>query len=275
MINVIGLGKGGCTIAEMFSQYPEYKIHKIDTKVKGKNCYNIPYSNSIEEYEENVPEFKKLSSIKGEVMFILCGGGNVSGATLKILEKVKTCKINLIYIRPDPLLVPSEVLKKDHVIFKILQEYARSGLINQMMIISNQKVEELLGGLSILEYYENLNKVIVSTLHMINYLLTSDAVFGKMSPQRDIDRISTIGIYSYEEGIENYLYNLSSPRQKVFLYAIRKQDLTENKSLIKLIQQQVRTAYTGSEIDISYKLTNTNYEANFVYIISYTNIIQD
>jgi hypothetical protein len=274
-MNVVGLGKGGCNIADLFSQYPEYKVYKIDTGIKGKNCFNFPACKSIEEYEDKVPEFKQLSKLKGETLFVLCGGGNISGATLRILEKIKHTKISLLYIRPDPNLISNEIAVKDRAIFGILQEYTRSGLLEKMTMISNPQVEELLGGLSVLEYYDSLNKVIVSTIHMINYLLTAKEVFGKMTAVRDIDRISTVGIYNLEETQENYLYNLASPRQKIFLYAVKETDLTGNKNLIKMIQQQTKSAYTGTELDISYKITTTNYESNFVYIISNTNIIQE
>jgi len=274
-MNVIGLGKGGCSIADLFSQYPEYKVFKIDAGLKGKNCFNIPVCKTIEEYEEKVPDFKQLSKLKGESLFILCGGGNIAGATLRVLEQIKQTKTTLLYIRPDPNLISNEIATKDRVIFSILQEYTRSGLLERMIIISNSQVEQLLGGLSVLEYYDSLNKVIVSTTHMINYLLTAKEVFGKMSAVREVDRISTLGIFNLEDGDESYFYPLSSPRQKVFLYAIKETDLTENRQLIKMIQQQTKNSYTGTELDISYKITTTNYESNFVYIISNTNIIQE
>lgn len=274
-MNVVGLGKGGCSIADLFSQYPEYKVFKVDAGLKGKSCFNIPACSTIEEYEEKVPEFKQLSKLKDKTLFILCGGGNISGSTLRILEQIKQTKITLLYIRPDANLISNEIATKDRAIFNILQEYTRSGLLEKMIIISNPQVEELLGGLSILEYYDSLNKVIVSTVHMINYLLTAKEVFGKMSAVREVDRISTVGIFNLEDGEESYLYPLSSPRQKIFLYAIKENDLTENKHLIKMIQQQTKNSYTGTELDISYKITTTNYESNFVYIISNTNIIQD
>jgi len=274
-MNILGLGKGGCAIADLFSQYPEYKVFKADVNLKGKNCLSIPASKTIEEYEENLPQFAKLSKLKGSTLFIICGGGNISGATLKLLEQVKHTEITILYVRPDPSLISSEILTKDKVVFGILQEFTRSGLFKRMFMISNSQVENLLGGLSIAEYYDSLNKVIVSTIHMVNYLLTAKDVFGKMSAQREVDRISTIGILNMEDGTENYLYNLSSSRQKVFLYAVKQDDLTTNKDLIKMIQQQTRNSYSGTELDISYKITTTNYESNFVYIISNTNIIQE
>jgi hypothetical protein len=274
-MNVLGLGKGGCAIADLFAQYPEYKVYKADTNLKGKNCLNIPVRKTIEEYEENFPEFNQLSKLKGKTLFILCGGGNVSGSTLRLLEKINHTEITILYVRPDISLTSSEVAIKDKVIFGILQELTRSGIFKKILIVSNSQVENLLGGLSISEYYDSLNKVIVSSIHMVNYLLTAKDVFGKMSLERDLDRISTIGILNTEEGLENYLYNLSTPRQKIFLYAIKEEDLTTNKELIKMIQQQARNSYSGTELDISYKITKTNYESNFVYIISNTNIIQE
>jgi len=273
-MNILGLGKGGCAIADLFSQYPEYKVFKADSGLKGKNCFNIPACKTIEEYEENLLEFKPLSKLKGETLFIMCGGGNISGAALRLLEQIKHTSIMILYIRPDPNLISAEIAVKDRAIFGILQEFTRSGLFKKMLLISNPQVENLLGGLSIMEYYDSLNKVIVSTIHMVNYLLTAKDVFGKMSAERDVDRISTVGILNVEDGTENYLYNLASARQKVFLYAVKQEDLTTNKELIKLIQQQTRNSYSGTELDISYKITTTNYESNFVYIISNTNIIQ-
>ena len=65
-MNVLGLGKGGCAIADLFSQYPEYKVFKADVGLKGKNCFNIPACKTIEEYEEKLPEFKHLAKLKGE-----------------------------------------------------------------------------------------------------------------------------------------------------------------------------------------------------------------
>ena len=274
-MNVLGLGKGGCAIADLFSQYPEYKTYKVDVGLRGKNCFNVPICKTIEEYEEKLPEFKLLSKLKGETMFVLCGGGNISGATLRLLEQIKHTQITILYVRPDPNLISAEIATKDRVTFNVLQEFTRSGLFKKMVVISNSQVENLLGGLSIMEYYDSLNKVIVSTIHMTNYLLTAKDVFGKMTAERDVDRISTVGILNVEEGTENYLYNLSSARQKLFLYAIKEDDLTTNKELIKMIQQQTRNSYSGTELDISYKITTTNYESNFVYIISNTNIIQE
>ena len=40
-MNIIGLGKAGCKIAELFKEYPQYTVFKIDSDEKlkrKKNC---------------------------------------------------------------------------------------------------------------------------------------------------------------------------------------------------------------------------------------------
>ena len=41
-MNIIGLGKAGCKIAELFKQYPQYTVFKFDSDEKlkrKKNCF--------------------------------------------------------------------------------------------------------------------------------------------------------------------------------------------------------------------------------------------
>jgi hypothetical protein len=49
-LNLIGLGQAGCNIADRFSQYPQYKIYKLDVDIEGKRCYDIKHQKGPEEY---------------------------------------------------------------------------------------------------------------------------------------------------------------------------------------------------------------------------------
>ena len=43
MDTIIGLGKAGCSIADKFFQYPQYKIYNIDSNLEnGSRCYSFP-----------------------------------------------------------------------------------------------------------------------------------------------------------------------------------------------------------------------------------------
>ena len=64
-MNIIGLGKAGCAIAECFSQYPQYNIFKIDVGIESdfdfigqyedaevkKKAYSVKKQKGPEEYE--------------------------------------------------------------------------------------------------------------------------------------------------------------------------------------------------------------------------------
>ena len=60
-MNIIGLGKAGCAIADKFAQYPQYDIYKIDVGLKGykKNgIYDMPAQKSPEQYEAKCPSMR-------------------------------------------------------------------------------------------------------------------------------------------------------------------------------------------------------------------------
>ena len=60
---VIGLGKAGCNIAEMFKSYDNYKVLTYDG---GKN---VPLNESSEGYENGFPEQRELKKIKNETIW--------------------------------------------------------------------------------------------------------------------------------------------------------------------------------------------------------------
>ena len=93
---VIGLGKAGCNIANLFKVDDNYKVFTYD------GGDNVPVCVSAEEYENKFTKKRELSRIKNKtVWFFICGAGKISGATLRLLEQIKNNKINVVYIIPD------------------------------------------------------------------------------------------------------------------------------------------------------------------------------
>ena len=93
---VIGLGKAGCNIAEMFKSYDNYKVLTYDG---GKN---VPLNESSEGYENGFPNKRELKKIKNEtIWFFVCGAGKIAGATLRLLEQIKQNKINVVFMDRD------------------------------------------------------------------------------------------------------------------------------------------------------------------------------
>ena len=77
MDTVIGLGKAGCAIADKFSQYPQYKIFKIDIENIAENKKNeklLKERTSPEQYEANFPSMRAfLKPSTDDVLFVLSG----------------------------------------------------------------------------------------------------------------------------------------------------------------------------------------------------------
>ena len=80
-MNIIGLGKAGCKIAELFKEYPQYTVFKMDSDEKlkrKKNCFHIPQQSSAELYDANPIDLKRLRNNLDEdeeIYFIVCGKG--------------------------------------------------------------------------------------------------------------------------------------------------------------------------------------------------------
>ena len=214
---VIGFGQAGCNIADKFKQYPQYDIFKIDVGLKGKGCFNMPFQPLSEEYEKECPVIKIRTFLKGvvkkDVLFI-CSCGDVSGAALRILEYIakKKCKITILYIQPDRKLLSDVKIKQDNLMFGVLQEYSRSGLFEQILLISNAQMSKVIGDVPVREYYNKVNETIVSTYHMINVFEHSDSVINTFSPDLLPSlRIATLGTVEYDSGKEKLFYFLNSP----------------------------------------------------------------
>ena len=276
-MEIVGFGGAGCKIAKNFEKYSQYNIHYVDVDISGKNCYNLPKSNTMEEAEKNIPEFTKLTRAigKNKAFFICAAGGEIGGAILGLLEQIKSAELNIVYIRPDLSFLNEGETRQEKVVYRVLQEFARSGLFERIYILDNAKVADIVGDLSIVEYFPKINQTIVNSLHMINYLSNSDSVIGNVCETKEMNRISTLAMYDLEKNEEKCFFNLESPREKHFYFAFNEQTLEKEKNMLKKISKQVKKAGQSDLTSVSYDITATTYETNFAYVVLHTNFIQE
>ena len=72
----------------------------------------------------------------------------------------------------------------------------------KVVLIDNTRLEEILGDLPIIGFYEQLNELLVPTMHMVNVLSHSDSVMDNISPPHEISRIISYGLVDFESGEE-------------------------------------------------------------------------
>ena len=271
-MKIVGLGKAGCNIAKAFSKFPQYETYGIDTSKDAD--ITIKKRNSHEDYDKSFPSLKrKLKFTDNDVYVVTAGAGQISGGVLRLLEQIKNNRITVIYIQAD-LTLASEVQKmQEKIVSNVLQEYARSGVIEAIWLIDNQMVEVGIGDVPIMGYYDILNQAIVNLVHMINVFKNSEPVIGNFIEPSRLSRIATIGLLDVEESEEKWFSDLTNPRDVVYYYGINEEQLKEDGTLFKKITDYVK-AQVVTGVNVSYGVFKTTYDQKYCYCIKYSSMVQ-
>ena len=272
---IIGLGKAGCAIADRFAHYPQYEVYKMDVGLKRTpRTYGLKSATSPEQYEDSLGNLKRFfKDVDGDVLFVVGGSGMTSGASLKILEQIKKCRLHVLYVYGDPDLLGETAQMQQRVTFNVFQEYARSGVLENVILIDNRKLEDMLGNVPIIGFYDKLNDLIVPTMHMINVLRHSESVMDNISASHDISRIVSYGLVDFETGEEKMFFDLANVREKVYYYAINEEKLREQGGLHKRVIAQVKE--NAKNTKTTYGIYPTQYEQDYVYCVAYSSIVQE
>ena len=272
---VVGLGKAGCNIAKAFSKFPQYQTHSIDTTEDAE--FTIPACKSHEEYDEKFPVLS-LDIQNEDVLAVIAGSGKISGGSLRLLEQLQNNKITVLYIEGDLTIMSDTQKKQEKIVSSVLQEYARSGAIEQIIMVSNAYIERSIGDMSIIGYYDTLNQAIVNIIHMVNVFKHSEPVIGNFITPSELSRICTIGAVTlegdeYTEYEEKWFYPLTYTKDVVYYYGIGDDDLKNDGTLFRKINNFVKSRLdTGA--NVSYGVFRTSYEQKYCYCIRYASVVQ-
>ena len=277
MISIVGLGNAASKIAEKFKQTKNYNVYLMNDSVQRNSKYKrmLKSYETAEEYENNIPNVKKFfKEVDDHVQFFVVGSSFSSNYTLGILEQIKDKKIDVFYIRPDTELMTGIPKILDKVVFSILQEYTRSGLLNSFTPISNVMIEKSIGSIPIKAYYEKINDSIFSTIHYINYFSHAEPEIGMTSRPLEVNRIRTYGILDTKNLEEKWLYELDMERDLCYYLCINKERLEKegglHKKIVDMLKEKPRNAFRK----ISYAIYETEHQ-DFGLCVAHTNAIQE
>ena len=278
MQTIIGLGQAGCNIADHFSQYPQYNIIKIDTKLKkAKNTFNLKYQSNPEYYEKKLPAglIKHLhQTVQPHTLFIT-SCGMVSGASLSILEKIKDkTQITVMYIIPHQTELVGDKKLQNTLLFNVFQEYARSALFERVYLLDNQKMSDIIGPVSIMKRWDSLNNLIVSTYHMINVFEHTQPILTTTTNRVKTARVGTLGLLDVENNEEKMFFSLDIPREKNYYYGVPNKQLEEDVSLMEAIQTNLKTNIEHDKMKITYSVYSTEYDKLLAYCEKSSTLIQ-
>ena len=201
-----------------------------------------------------------------DVLFVLSGSGLVSGAALQILKSLQGRNINILYIKPDIEFLGHVNILQERTVRNVLQEYTRSGIFERMFLIDNLKVEQVIGEVPIVGYYDKLNELIVSTIHMINVYNHQDPIHATPFDTSETTRISTFGILNIEKGEEKLFFSLDNIREKSYYYAINSKVLETDGKLLRKLTDNINKN-VGKDARAGFQVHSTSYEQDYGYLI--------
>lgn len=276
MISIIGLGNAASAIAENFKEVPSYNVYTLNDQVSrtSKNKFKLKSHDHPEKYEKSIPDVSKFfANLDENIQFYIMGSSYSSNYSLGILEQIKDKNIDVIYIKPDTEMLTGMPALIEKAVFGILQEYARSGLLKSMTIVSNLSLEKHLGDLPIKSYYKSLNQYIFSAFHHINYFNHAEAEIGKVSEPSEINRIRTISGLNLKNLEEKWFFDLDTPRELCYYLAINSKRLETEGGLHKRIVEMLKSKPRNAYRKLSYAIYETPYD-DFGFCVAHTNVVQ-
>ena len=277
MISIIGLGNAASSIAERFKSIKNYKVYLLNSKIERHSKYKrkLQVFDTPEEYEKKIPNLKKFfAEITDRVQVFIVGSSMSSNYSLGVLQQLKNKQIEVFYVKPDSELLTGIPKLMDRVVFSVLQQYARSGLLKSLTVVSNELLENHLGNVPIKKYYDTLNDSIFSTIHYLNFFEHNEPEIGMVSKPLDVCRIRTIGLLNMKTLEEKWLFELDMDRDICYYMCINKEKLETDgglhKRLVDLLKQKPRNAFRK----ISYAIYETEYD-DFGFCVALTNVVQE
>ena len=275
---IIGIGDGGSQLAEHFKKYYDYSVLCVSAKGEIK----IPTTKKVEDLEQKMVETKAkwsktLKTFAGndDLLFIINGAAKSSAASLVLMEEVKENLKSVIFIKSDPNTINGTAKLQQKAALMILQEFARSGLLEKLYIVDNLELEKINPEVNILNYYEQLNELVVSTFHMINFCKDQRPILNTTDDPVETARIATFGVFNVEDGERKMFYSLDFPRETSYIYILNDEALKEPARLMKIkdINTSINTAEPANAS--SFVIYRSDLEHNYGYLVQYSTMIQE
>jgi len=268
LYSIVGVGKGVESLIESFNQYKEYKTYFLDEEILGD-------FSSMEEYENNFPVTavkRKLKGItkKSEVLYVIEGGENISGVSLRMLEILKKASVKILYVIPDRAVLNEEKKQNESLTFKAFQDIVRSGDLDQIILVDLERVEMFLGDIPLENYDKALAYNIVNTFAMLNYFDHIEPVKSTKKQLPVAVRISTFGFID-PGGEEHLFYDLQKIKDKEYCYGVTQEDMKKS-SLLREIKDRIKTTEKNMRCHYSIHLIDSDQTQK--YIRTYTDICQ-
>ena len=278
MKNILTLGNAADAIASSLEKYGNYALYSVkNSGSKSKNSYIIPEYTDPEEYEsfENISKINFLKHIKKEVTLFVCGASKTSAMALRLLEYFykKSINIKVVYFEPDTELCSEQQKLQERTVKNVLQEYARSGLFEEITLVSNRAVESLVESINVFEYFEQINDIFCDSYHMIEVFKNTKPIFSTFSKIKESSRIKTIGISNLQCG-DKVFFPFKQGTEVIYYFGINEQKLKSEGNLLRELTENIKSKISDN-MKVYFGIYPTKYESDYVYVEYHSPKIQN
>ena len=279
MKNILGLGPYGHNAVKQLKNKEQYTVYTVSTKNSRNTKYNfkLPVLESPELYESS--DLKSLHNflkkIKGNVTVFLSGASPESGLTLRALELLhkENVKIEIVYFMPEREILSKPLRLQERLVRNVLQQYCRSGLFECMTLVSGELLEPLAASTSVLDYFDEINRVFCDSYYMIDVFKNSRPITSTYSKQLESCRIKTVGISSLEE--KDYLFfDFKDTVEVVYYFGINEDKLKNDEGLFRKITNKIKKI-ANDQTRVSFGIYSTKYQDDYMYVEYFSPKVQN
>lgn len=278
MKNLLGIGSAGVNIVEQLSEYKNYQCYYISNSFSKSSKYKFALNEQEgpEQYEDmDISALHKWAQkIETQCTIFLCGGCDSTGLTLRFLENFheRGVKMELVYFVPEREVLSDNKMLHERSVMGILQNFARSGLFENICLISNTVLEEIAGNTNVFDYYKQINKVFTSSYYMMDVFKNTKPITSTFKGPRESCRISTMAL-STIDGEDLLLFPLEQEVEVVYYFGINENKLKTQENLFRIITNKVKSQITP-ERKVSFGIYPTQYEDDYIYVEYFSPKIQ-
>jgi|TARA_Y100000287_G_scaffold183447_1_gene182556 intracellular sulfur oxidation DsrE/DsrF family protein len=276
--NILALGNAASDIVSELEKHGMYKVYRIcnQERAEKKNTYIIPELETAENYEalNILSKIKFLRNIKKEVTFFVCGASKSSALSLKILESLhkKGVSIKVVYFQPEVEFLSEEQTLQEKAVRNILQEYARSGLFENITLVCNKTLEAFNESVNVFDYYKQINSVFCDSYHMTEVFKNTKPIMSTFSRIIESCRIRSLGVST--PACEDRLFSpFKQEVEVVYYFGINEEKLKTQGNFFKELTKSVK-ARMSDETKAYFGIYPTQYENDYIYVEYFSPKIQ-
>lgn len=253
-IVVVGIGEIGQDVIKNLKDYGVYKLHSVvspdDERISGIKRHEVDIKTMDGKFEHELyDEWFESNDISlpkryDEAVIVVSGKSDISGTTLRVAERLNK-NLTIVYIRPDLTFLSKLEKMQEKVTFSILQEYARSASIKNLVLFDVKSLELFMGNLTIKNYFNQINHTIASYFHSWMWCENNKPLLSVMPSTTPHARIGTLGTMSNNDE-EIIFFPLKShddgvpyPTDVRYYYMLGGKKLEEDVNLLSQIKDDI------------------------------------